>query len=129
MALQDKLYLKDLINDGLDNGISYHNISTYSNDILKPIYLDYIPDLLKETVNINLTDDEFIKYKYKPRLLAQDVYGNQEFFHIILILNNMKNFAAFNKKNIKLLNPESTTLYKILEFNQSIINRYPAKNV
>ena len=46
----------------------------------------------EENLYIVQVDDS---YKFRPDLLSQVFYGSQEYFHLILILNDMKSFLEF----------------------------------
>lgn len=74
-----------------------HTMITYN------ILNDYKDEIDKLAVTINLSDDEFLKYCYKPRLLSYDIYGDTEMFFIILFVNNICSAKEFNKRKIKML--------------------------
>lgn len=91
----------------MDN-ISFEQLSFLdkSNDIIMITYNilnDYKDEIDDLTVTINLTDDEFLKYCYKPRMLSYDIYGDTEMFFIILFVNNICSAKEFNKRKIKML--------------------------
>ena len=75
-------------------------------------------------MNYRMTDTEFSKYKYKPKLLAYDLYGSTESYFIIMALNNIIDVRDFTLKKLKLLQTEtmSTLLSYIYEANTSLIN-------
>lgn len=66
---------------------------------------DYFPELKAKCVKVHLVDKEIQKYKYRPKLLAYDVYDNAELYYIILRINDLYNVKDFNisKKYIYLL--------------------------
>lgn len=66
---------------------------------------DYFPELKAKCVKVHLDDKEIQKYKYRPKLLAYDVYDNAELYYIILRINDLYNVKDFNisKKYIYLL--------------------------
>lgn len=64
---------------------------------------DYKDEIDNLSVTINLSDDEFLKYCYKPRLLSYDIYGDTEMFFMILFVNNICSSKEFNKRKIKML--------------------------
>lgn len=88
-SFKDEIYYK-YINRWL-RYCSYNVISDYVDDIRK----DYCS-------NVSLSDSEFIKYKYKPKLLAYDIYNNAELGTLILIINDMYSVRQFSKKKILL---------------------------
>lgn len=92
---------------------------------------DYI-DELKENycVNVVLSDEEMIKYRYRPKLLCYDVYGSQELYYIILIINDICSVKQFDKHNLVLPTKENMTeiCKAILNSNKSDIAIYNAAN-
>lgn len=84
------------------------NVYTITYNLLN----DYKDDLDKVAITINLNDDEYTKYAYKPKLLAYDVYGNVELYFIILFINNICNVKEFNNRKIKMIKKDD--LHNIL---------------
>lgn len=78
---------------------------------------DYLDELKLGAKTITLTDKEFIRYCYRPKLLANDIYQNSELDFVILALNNICNVKEFDNKKIKLLSPDDMN-----EFVQSVFN-------
>jgi len=105
----DKTFtIEQLINEGVSDMVTYTNFSLLSplGDIIIPsenIIFDYMPEIKKMAVNVKLSDAEYHKYKYKPKLLAYDVYGTTESYFIIMALNNIIDVRDFNFKKIKML--------------------------
>jgi hypothetical protein len=66
---------------------------------------DYYPELKAKCVKVHLDDKEIQKYKYRPKMLAYDVYDNAELYYIILRINDLYSVKDFNisKKYIYLL--------------------------
>lgn len=62
----------------------------------------YIEDLKSIMVDVEMSDKEFEKYRYKPKLLCVELYDNIDLAPLILRMNNMLSVLEFNKKNIKL---------------------------
>lgn len=67
------------------------------------IFNDYLDELNEMAVYVSLTDEEYNKYVYRPKLLAYDLYGSTELFFLILMLNNICNVKEFDFKRLKLL--------------------------
>ena len=61
-----------------------------------------------------MTNEEFRKYKYKPKLLAYDIYGATELYFIILAINGIKyiDVKAFDKRKLRL--PKANDLANIV---------------
>lgn len=90
--------------DGVNNPILYaeHNV----------IY-DYEEEFKKLVLDVEMTDEEFQKYRFKPKLLAYDLYGSTELFFTILYTNGMCSIKDFNRKKIKLI--KKTDMIELLE--------------
>ena len=105
---KDTTTLEEFVEAGASVTISYANLSmedTFFNTKI-PIYnviSDYIPEITIYAVSVELNTDEFIKYKYKPKLLAEYLYGNPELYFVILLLNNMCSVKEFDKQKLQLL--------------------------
>lgn len=56
----------------------------------------YMDEMKKKRKIVSVTESERIKYAYKPKLLAYDVYGSTELFFILLALNGMCNVKQFD---------------------------------
>ena len=80
--------------------IGENSIVQYAQD---NIIYDYLDELKQDAVEYELTDDEYVKYRYKPKLLAYDLYGSTEIYFVIMALNGMCNIKDFNKRKLKLL--------------------------
>jgi hypothetical protein len=66
-------------------------------------YKDY---LAGSVVTANLTDDEVLYYKYKPRLIAKNIYGSAELWFMILELNYMCSVTEFKDiSSLRLYHP------------------------
>lgn len=111
MADMDKIYtLEAFVSEGLSSSIiKYDNLlffeKTKSGELLPfyNVFNDYTSDILKAAVTVELNDKEYIKYRFKPRLLCYDTYGSQDIYYIILLLNNICNIRDFNMRKIKML--------------------------
>lgn len=90
------------------NTIHYDNLSLlekFGNNLMVShnIINDYIDELDNIAVNVTLSDSEFNKYVYKPKLLAYDIYGSTELYFVILAMNNICNVKEFNFRKVKML--------------------------
>ena len=104
-----------------DATVSYNNLSfrdRYDNIIypIKNIIDDYHDELMALTKDITLNEMEYIKYRYRPRLLANDIYENPDLDFIILAINGICNMKEFDSPNIKLIRVDEleeflTTIY------------------
>lgn len=76
----------------------------------------YIKILQSNALVVTLEDSDVAKYKYKPRLLSQEVYGTENLYYLLLLLNNMT-VETFIPKQIYVLGAKDRTLV------ESIINK------
>lgn len=83
-------------------GTDYQNMSLVEErgniqfPVVNLITDDYFDEFKKASVRVELTEDEILKYKYRPKLLAYDIYDNAELYYIILRLNDLYNIKDFN---------------------------------
>ena len=103
--------IQDLINRKQTKGIIDYNTFSFSMTINKSITIPfqnvitttYAKELKALAEEVTLTEEEYQKYKYKPKLLAYDIYNYTELFYIIDFLNNIYNIKDFNKRKLKLI--------------------------
>lgn len=105
----------------------YDNIKYNSYNVLSDYLTEIREDYCKK---VKLSDDQLQKYKYSPKLLCYDIYGNTELAFIILIINDMCSIKDFTK-NVLLMptkdNMKLITKY-IYNSNKSAISLYNEKN-
>lgn len=83
-------------------GTDYQNMSLVEErgniqfPVVNLITDDYFDEFKKASVKVELTEAEILKYKYRPKLLAYDIYDNAELYYIILRLNDLYNVKDFN---------------------------------
>lgn len=90
---EDTMAFKELINDEVL--FAYDNVITRYRDILT----DYI-------IYIDLTDDDYQRYKYQPQLFCYDYYGTPELASSILYINNMVSRTEFTKQSFMIFNDD-----------------------
>lgn len=106
--------VEDFISMRSSDEVTYYNFSIleYSNGIeysISNILYDYIDEISENAIVRELTDIELAKYKYKPYLLAYDMYGATELSFIILALNGMVDDNEFDIQNVKVLTKQNMT--------------------
>lgn len=103
--------LDDLIRYGETSSFEIPPISLLTRED-NIIYLDtlcydkYRNILLKESILITLTTNEYNKYRYNPKSLSTEIYGTPNLYHLILWLNDSSEFE-FDKLNVRLI-PKSS---------------------
>jgi len=106
------------------NTLHYKKVITNSNNenfifSISSIFDKYYELMKERTMIIELTDDEYRKYIYKPKLLSLDLYGTTELDFLLLRLNNMTSCIYFNKQTFKVFDKDITTL-----LNEIMIHEY-----
>lgn len=133
MKVKDTTTVELMISVGKVNKDPNYNQFSYKTNLqledgstaVFPLYnviWDYQDNMMKEAYTTQLTDDEFQRYKYKPKLLAADLYGNPEVYYIILILNDMMEEGEFDSKILKLLSREAMQKYLTAIYNSEYMN-------
>ena len=128
-SIQEFITMKPANNSDF-HAYSYYMKSSSQGSLEIPfrnlITTDYLDDFKKEAYKITLTAEEFRKYKYKPKLLAHDIYGNREFHYISLAINGLDSIKDFTKKTIYLIPKKE--LLRLLEYvyasNKQYIDSY-----
>ncbi len=117
--------ISEMIENGKSDNLTYYNLSILQKEgntiySVDNVLYDYIDELKHAANTVELTDEEFIKYQYNPELLAKDIYGSEELFFIILLLNNLPvgSSKEFNLRKIKMITAEAC-----LHFLNSIYNK------
>lgn len=95
----EKLHYKKVITmpDGTKTVINFLSVLDKYYDIL-----------LDQSVRVVLSDDEYARYKYKPKLLCYEVYNNMDLAPLILRINNMLSVTEFTKKEIRMFKTDIT---------------------
>lgn len=111
MASETTSTIQEFISSAPSNSITYESTSfleKFSTLTLVSynIFNDYLDEMLELSVSVTLSDEEYNRYVYRPKLLAYDVYGSTEIYFLILMLNNICNVKEFNFRKVKMLRVE-----------------------
>ena len=71
----------------------------------------YYDILLDHTSIVKLTDDEYLRYRYKPKLLSEELYGTQELHSLLLRLNHITSVIQFDFTELRVFN---TNIIKLI---------------
>lgn len=120
-----------------DSNFCYNNLSFINqiDNIKYNIYnvtSDYIDEIISNyCVNVVLTDDQLSKYKYRPKLLCYDLYGSQELYYLILIINDICSIKEFTKNTLKLPTKANMPIITkaIINSNRFNIQKYNDANI
>ncbi len=111
--------------------MTYNNFSIYGKidgqNILESNLIDeYLDELSALCSVVELSNDEYKKYRFAPDLLAYDVYGSVQLDFIVLASNDMIDPKDFNLKRIKL--PTVSRLRQFLNEVYTSNSNWIAKN-
>lgn len=133
--------VEDFIDMQENDSFTYATMALYMQSIVDKtvvyssdnVLYDYLEEIKAKAIDYTFTDSEYVKYKYRPKLLAYDIYGSTELYFVILAINNTCNIKDFNKRKIKMLykSDMSDLLNAIVsaEKNRISLNRESIKSV
>lgn len=87
---------------------------------------DYMTEINDYVVTVYLDESECRKYRYKPKLLCNDIYGNPELYYIIMLLNGIIDVKEFDMQYVKMLkkNDMDSILSAIYNAEKKYIEEY-----
>ena len=88
-----KIHIKSKFSDSSGNSI----IMNYESLLNK--YRDYLNKII---VTRTLTDAEYAKYKFQPKLMSYELYGTTELWSSLLSINNLTSASQFTMQKLKL---------------------------
>lgn len=114
MSRKIKSTIQDVINAGKElklcnRELSLKSVITNSSDEkfiinITNLFEQYYEILLENTVVVTLTDDEYLKYRFKPKVLSFDLYGTIELHYLLLRLNNVYSVINFDFTELRVFN-------------------------
>lgn len=96
---------------------------------IKNVVEDYLEDLDAAYVEVELSDEDMRRYKYKPKILCYDIYGAPELYFIVMRMNGIYSMKDFTKRKLKLLKPAAmnTLVRSIFAAEKQVIDSYNIK--
>lgn len=110
--------IDSFISKSLPNSVQFQNASYYTvvdGRVMEDFNLfrdRYYAQLLSYTEKLSMTNEEFEKYKYRPKKLSASLYRCTDYWYILLIINKMSSILQFKKKNILVLNTDGIRFIK-----------------
>lgn len=74
------------------------------------LFEKYYDILLDNTLTVVLTEDEYLKYRFKPKLLSKDLYGSKDLYYLLIRLNNIYTVIEFDFKEVKVFDTNIVSL-------------------
>lgn len=106
----------------------YDYINRYIRYTIYNTLWDYVDDIKREyfIYHAIMTDKELMRYKYRPKLLAFDVYGCSELGPMIMLMNDMYTPKQFTKHDLMLCSRQAMKILtqRLFNANQDAIMAY-----
>jgi hypothetical protein len=109
--LTNKSTIKDIITDGLEQKMTNrelsikHIITNSAGEMfvvnMFNLFEKYYEILLDYVVIAVLSEEEYKKYRFQPRLLSYDLYGTQELHFMLLRLNYVYSVINFDFTEVR----------------------------
>lgn len=115
--------IEEFVKSGKSVSLTYKSFSfleTMSNNTqvsVLDVLHDYMDELRDASILVKLSDAEYRKYMYKPKLLCYDIYGSPELYFIILLINDMADVKEFNKRTFRMLSKNAMSLFTSAIYN------------
>ena len=71
-------------------------------------YREFLKSII---ISIELDDAFMLKYRFKPKMISEELYGTTEFWNDILILNNCFRTCDFQPRVLKVYDPKKLKSY------------------
>lgn len=113
------------------DSLSYKNkLSNGTQIAVLNVIDDYIDELKAVSTIVELSDTEYSRYRFKPKLLCYDVYGSTELYYVILRLNGIVDVKDFDFKKFRMLKIDRMELLisEIYNAEKKFIDDYNSKN-
>ena len=103
--------IEDFIDMKSNDNFTYATMALYMQSIVDKttiyssdnVLYTYLEDIKSFAIDYTFTEEEYQKYKYRPKLLAYDIYGSTELYFVILPINDTCNIKDFKKRKIRSL--------------------------
>lgn len=128
--------IKELINNGKHSTLNTDELSlktVVTNSLnekfvvnISCVFEKYYELLTDHAVTVTLTNEEYLRYRFKPRMLSKDLYGTYDLHYLLLKLNNITSVIYFDFTELKVFKPEIVSLLneiQILEEENRIDNQ------
>ena len=66
--------------------------------------MKYMPELKDIKIKVTLSNEEYFKYRFNPKLLSYDIYGTTELWFLILEANELHSVTQFDLRTLYIFN-------------------------
>lgn len=135
MAKPDKTYtIEGFIESGKGVTLTYQRLSLV-NEIgekikfpFKNVFNDYLPDIENSALIhvVEIPNDKFVRYQYRPKLLSYDIYGTTDLDFVIMALNRIISPKDFSLKMVKVIRKQDLNelLSSIYNAEKDLIKKF-----
>ena len=109
------------------DAFSYKDLTSNGTEVsILDVVNDYMDELKDQVVKVKFTDDQYRRYRFKPKLLCHDIYGNTEIYFVILLLNGIADVKEFDFNVVKMIpvDPLNTMLSAIFNAESKWMKLY-----
>ena len=92
-VIPSEFFLKQVFSIDNDKKI----ILNFTNLVIK-----YMPEIKDLKIKVALTEAEYSKYRFNPKVLSYDLYGTTELWFLILEANELHSITQFDSRTIYL---------------------------
>ena len=116
----NKSTIQAVIASGLDNRMTARELSikeVLTNSAGEKFVINmfnlfekYYELLTDNSIIVVLSDEEYKRYRFNPRLLSKDLYGTPELHYMLLRLNHMYSVVEFDLTEIRVFNRDVVSM-------------------
>ena len=120
MSYRNRSTIQSVIEEGLElkmtiKDLCFKEVMTNSSGEMFIInmynlYEKYYELLLEQSTVVVLSDEEYRKYRFQPKLLALDLYGNKDIYYLLLRINHIYSVINFDFKELRVFKPSIVKL-------------------
>ena len=120
MSYRNRSTIQGIIEEGLElkmtiKDLCFKEVMTNSSGEMFIInmynlYEKYYELLLEQSTVVVLSDEEYRKYRFQPKLLALDLYGNKDIYYLLLRANHIYSVINFDFKELRVFKPSIVSL-------------------
>lgn len=100
----DRYSFKELLSNGTE--ISILNVVN-----------DYMREIKENSLLVKFSENEYRKYRFKPKILSYDVYGTQDLYYVILLANGIIDEKEFDFTELLMPTTDTMNTYMSAIYN------------
>lgn len=93
------------------------------------LLVKYMPEIKQIVTTVNFPNEQYLRYRYNPKLLSYDLYGTTELWALILDLNELTSVAQFDIRKVKLPNAIMIERLRRIKNLEEMAKNYNAEEV